>query len=110
LKSRLVLTGNTAGHFYKSYESLREFVRWYEWGGESITQIVTRPGRIGADQSPLLKILEDPIHKKHVHMSKDERQRIYIWLDANVPFYGTYEPEQQLAQKNGQVVLPPSIQ
>ncbi len=110
LKSQLVLTGEPVGHFSKSYESLRKYVRWYEWGGKSITQIVTRPGYIGADQSVLLKILKDPIHKKHVQMSKDELQRIYIWLDANAPFYGTYESEQQLAQKNGQAVSPPSIQ
>jgi hypothetical protein len=110
LKSKLVLTGEPAGTFSKSYESLRKYVRWYEWGGESITQIVTRPGQIGADQSPLLKALKDPIHTKHVHLSKEERQRIYIWLDGNVPFYGTYEQQQQLAQKSGQAVPPPSLQ
>jgi mono/diheme cytochrome c family protein len=110
LKSRLVLTGEPAGTFSTSYESLRKYVRWYEWGGKSITPIVTRPGRIGADESLLLKVLKDPIHAKHVHMSKEERQRIYIWLDGNVPFYGTYEQQQQLAQKNGQAVPPPSLQ
>jgi hypothetical protein len=109
-KSQLVLTGEPSGTFSKSYDSLRKYVRWYEWGGESITPIVTMPGRIGADESPLLKVLKDPIHTKHVHMPKEERQRIYIWLDANVPFYGTYEQQQQLAQKNGQAVSPPSLQ
>jgi hypothetical protein len=104
------LTSEPAGTFSTSYESLRKYVRWYEWGGESITPIVTRPGRIGADESPLLKVLKDPIHTKHVHLSKEERRRIYIWLDANVPFYGTYEQQQQLAQKNGQAVSPPSLQ
>jgi hypothetical protein len=110
LKSKLVLTSELAESFSTSYESLRKYVRWYEWGGESITPIVTRPGRIGADESPLLKVLKDPIHTKHVHFSKEESQRIYIWLDANVPFYGTYEQQQQLAQKNGQAVPPPSLQ
>jgi hypothetical protein len=110
LKSRLVLTSEPAGPFSKSYESLRKYIRWYEWGGESITQIVTRPGHIGADESPLLKVLKDSIHSRHVHLSKEDSRRIYIWLDANVPFYGTYEPEQQLAQRNGQAVSPPSIQ
>jgi hypothetical protein len=110
LKSKLVLTGESAGIFSKSYEELRKYVRWYEWGGESITQIVTRPGQIGADQSLLLKVLNDPMHTKHVRMSKEERQRIYIWLDGNVPFYGTYEQQQQLAQRSGQAVPPPSLQ
>jgi hypothetical protein len=109
-KSQLVLTGESDGTFSKSYKNLKKYVRWYEWGGNSITQIVTRPGLIGADQSPLPKILKDRIHTKHVHMSNEECQRIYIWLDANAPFYGTYEKQQQFAQKNGQAVIPPSIQ
>ncbi len=110
LKSQLVLTNEPEGTFSKSYESLKQFVRWYEWGGSTITEVVTRPGRIGADHSPLLKVLNDPLHTKHVHLSKEARRRLYIWLDANVPFYGTYGPAQQLAQKNGQAVLPPLLQ
>ena len=109
-KSQLVLTGEPSETFSTSYESLRKYVRWYEWGGESITPIITRPGRVGADESPLLKVLKDPIHTKHVHFSKEERRRMCIWLDANVPFFGTYEQQQQLAQKNGQAVPPPSLQ
>ena len=110
LKSRLVLTNEPAGTFSKSYESLKQYVRWYEWGGSTITEIVTRPGRIGADQSPLLKVLKDPIHTQHVHLPKEARRRLYIWLDANVPFYGTYEQAQQLAKKDGQAVPPPLLQ
>ena len=110
LKSPLVLTGEPAGNFSKSYESLKPYVRWYEWGGSSITQIVTRPGRIGADESPLLKVLEDSTHAKHINLTEKERDRLYIWLDGNVPFYGTYDEKQQLAQKNGQAIPLPQIQ
>jgi hypothetical protein len=110
LKSPLVLTGEPAGSFSKSYESFKEHVRWYEWGGSTITEIVTRPGHIGADESPLLKVLEDPVHKEHIHLSEQDKHRLYIWLDGNAPFYGTYEKDAQFAQKNGQVVAPPLIQ
>ena len=110
LKSPLVLTGEPTDTFSKSYESLKPYIRWYEWGGSSITQIVTRPGRIGADESPLLKVLEDSTHAKHVNLTKEERNRLYIWLDGNVPFYGTYDKQQQLAQKNGQAIPLPQIQ
>ncbi len=43
----------------------------------------------GAFVSPIRKILEG----KHydVSLSREERQRIYVWIDANVPYYGTYE-------------------
>ncbi|MDH4238122.1 MAG: hypothetical protein OEW48_01030 [Phycisphaerae bacterium] len=109
-KSQLALTGEPTGSFSKSYESLKPYIRWYEWGGSSITQIVTRPGRIGTDESPLLKVLEDSTHAKNVNLMEEEQDRLYIWLDGNVPFYGTYDEKQQLAQKNGQAIPLPQIQ
>ena len=36
--------------------------------------------------------------------------RLCLWLDANVPFYGTYEKEAQLAQQAGRAVPPPEVQ
>jgi hypothetical protein len=109
-KSKLVLTGESPGHFSRSYESLRPYVRWYEWGGSSITSIVTRPGRIGADESRLTQILDDNTHAESVKLSDEERRRLDIWLDGNVPFYGTYGEEEQLAQKMGKAVPPPALQ
>jgi len=110
LKSRLVLTGESTETFSRSYESMKRYVRWYEWGGNTISEIVTSPGHIGADVSPLLKVLEDPLHSKHIQLPEEDSRRLYIWLDGNAPFYGTYEKEQQLAQKNGQAVPLPLIQ
>jgi hypothetical protein len=110
LKGKLALTSERVGTFSRSYESLKAYVRWYEWGGNTVTEIITRPGRIGADESPLLKILQDDTHTKHVHLTKEDRERLNIWLDGNAPFYGTYEPEQQIAQANGEAVPPPRIQ
>jgi hypothetical protein len=109
-KSRIVLSSEATGTFNKSYESLRPYVKWYEWGGASITQEVTKPGRIGADESRLMKVLADATHKEHVNLTIEERCRLYIWLDGNVPFYGTYGREQQLAQKGGKAVTPPVLQ
>ena len=94
-KGRSVLTGEPAGSFSRSYNSLRPYVRWYEWGGRSISPIVTRPGRIGADASPLTKILADATHAGRMKLTDLERRRLYIWLDANVPFYGSYETAAQ---------------
>ena len=110
LKSRLLLTGEPAGTFSQSYESLKPYVRWYEWGGSTITEIVTRPGRIGADESPLLKVLQDRLHAEHVDLPPEDFQRLCIWLDGNASFYGVYDQEQQLAQQNGQAVPPPLVQ
>jgi len=109
-KSPIALTSEPAGSFTRSYESLKPFVKWYEWGGASIEPIVTRPGRIGADVSSLTEIIADPLHRAHVRLSQAELQRLYIWLDGNVPFYGLYDKQEQLAQKSGRMVEPPVLQ
>ncbi len=63
-KGKPALTGKPQGEFSLSYENLKPFVRWYEWGGKSIAQAVTVPGHGGGDESPLLGILEDANHKE----------------------------------------------
>jgi len=109
-KSALVLTGDPAGHFTRSYENLKPFLRWHENGGQSISQIVTRPGRLGADESPLAGILDDATHAAALKLPAEDRQRLYIWLDGNVPFYGTYAEDQQRAQLSGKAAPPPRLQ
>jgi len=84
------LTGKPAGEFTASYENLKSHVRWYEWGGASIHQIVTRPGNLPADRSPLGGILDDENHAGQVRLSESERRRIYLWLDGNASFFGSY--------------------
>lgn len=109
-RSKLLLTGQARGEFTKSYESLRPFVRWYEWGGKSIGQAVTFPRHGGADESPLLKILEDPNHQGQVHLPPADREQIVIWLDGNAPFYGAYTAAERLAQLRGEAVPCPRVQ
>ena len=109
-KSKLALTGETAKNFSRAYQSLKPYVRWYEWGGASISQIATHPGRIGADESPVTRVLEDATHRPEVQWTDAERRRLYLWLDANVPFYGTYARQEQVVQRQGQPVPPPSFQ
>ena len=108
-KSDLVLTGEPAGKFTRSYESLRPFVRLYEWGGGSIYQTVTVPGRMGADESPLTAVLTDETHRP-IKLSESDRRGLYLWLDANATFYGTYSEKEQLAQQQGQLVPVPKLQ
>jgi hypothetical protein len=109
-RSKLALTSEPAQNFSRAYQNLKPFVRWYEWGGASISQIATHPGRIGADESPLTRVLEDPTHAPALQWTEAERRRIYLWLDANAPFYGSYSREEQLAQREGRSVPPPPFQ
>lgn len=109
-RSKLMLTGEPAKNFSRSYQSLKPYLRWYEWGGDSISQIATHPGHIGADESPLTKILDDANHATKVNLSEADRRRLYLWLDANVPFYGTYSHDEQIAQKRGESIPPARFQ
>ena len=108
--SALILTGDPAPPFTRSYQNLRPFLRWFEWGGASIAEASTPPGRIGADASPLTGILEDPTHRTEAALPDGDRRCLYLWLDANAPFYGTYSKDEQLAQFEGRAVPPPKVQ
>lgn len=108
--STLALTDEVVGPFTRSYENLRPFVRWYEWGSQSIRETVTRPGHCGADESPLPHVLDDADHREHVTMSDEDLRRLYLWLDANAPFYGAYREDALRAQLAGDAVPPPALQ
>jgi len=109
-KSPLALTGQVQDGFTRSYQNLKPFVRWNEWGGASLNHTVTRPGRSGADQSPLTQVLGDVTHASQMDLPAADRRRLYLWLDANAPFYGTYTGPERLAQLQGQAVPPPQVQ
>ena len=93
-KSPLVLTGAAEGTFSRSYNALKPFVRWHEWGEASLSGAVTQPGRLGADSSRLTQILSDATHAAKSPLPAEDRLRIMVWLDGNVPFRGEYEQVQ----------------
>jgi hypothetical protein len=65
---------------------------------------------LGADASPLSAILVGQKHRKHVDLPERDLRLIYLWLDAHVPFYGTYEEDALAAQQRGLAVSPPALQ
>jgi len=102
-KSTLVLTGEPDGRFSKSYNSLKPYLRWP-------SHTITRPGKLGADISPLTAILTGPTHRKYAELPDEQSRSLYIWLDSNVPFFGTYEEKDLQAQRLGLAVAPPPLQ
>lgn len=109
-RSPLRLTGEPDGAFSRAYTSLKPYLRWYEWGDASISQIATHPGRIGADESPLTRILADTRHRPALNLPDEDRRRLYLWLDANVPFYGAYAADARRSQHAGRAIEPPPFQ
>lgn len=104
------LTGAISGHYTESYNGLHAFVRYYEWGGNNIRYMSTLPGMCGADMSPLSAILDDKNHGEKISLSDEDRRMIYLWLDANAPFYGVYDAAIQKKQQTGEKVDLPEIQ
>jgi hypothetical protein len=49
-------------------------------------------------------------HGKYVKLPDDDLRALYLWLDAKVPFYGTYDEEALEAQRFARAVAPPSLQ
>lgn len=109
-KHRPDLTAGPSEQFTLSYENLRPYAQWYEWGKAGIGGFVTRPGHMPADRSPLTKILDDTHHGSQVKLKENDRRRLYLWLDGNASFYGVYSRGEQLAQKKGKTVTPPTLQ
>ena len=103
------LTGEIQPPYTKSYAQLVPYLKWYEWGGNTYREIVTIPGECGADISPLSSIINDETHAK-IGLSDDDRRKLYLWMDINVPFYGVYEPGEQAKQLNGKKVEEPKLQ
>lgn len=109
-KSKVALTGEPAGRFTRSYQSLEQYVRYYSWLGKGVNDIVTRPGTLGADSSALTRTLDDADHATEVKLSDADRRAIYLWLDANALFYGTYDYKEQQAQREGKSIPLPTLQ
>jgi hypothetical protein len=106
-KSPIVLTGDPAPEspFSRSYVSLEPYLSWPSYDAPA-----SRPGQAGADLSPLANLLVGEKHGKYVKLPDDDLRALYLWLDAKVPFYGTYDEEALEAQRFARAVAPPSLQ
>ena len=98
------------GVFSNAYNNLTEYTRWYQWGGDTIAPIASRPGEGGADMSRLTEILDDADHGGKIGLSDEDRRALYLWMDANVPFYGTAESGTRTAELEGRPVAMPPVQ
>ena len=87
--SDLDLSGDKTRYFNMAYDSLmdRKMVdsRWLLRTPATNWKPLTTGSRV----SKLIKYIDQP-HGKVV-VDDESRRRIYIWIDANVPYYGTYD-------------------
>ncbi|MGI5831707.1 MAG: hypothetical protein ACOX6D_04140 [Thermoguttaceae bacterium] len=98
------------GDFSNAYNNLIDHTRWYHWGRGTIATIASRPGEGGADMSELTEILDNADHGEKIGLSDEERRAFYLWMDANVPFYGTAESATRAMELRGEPVPMPPVQ
>jgi hypothetical protein len=101
------LTGDFANDrdpYSVSYRALakKDWVHWFDSvnGGEWIP--LTTPGQFGARASRLTALLRGG--HEGVKLPPEDLQRVSLWIDLNVPFYGVYEPQQVALQRQGTTV------
>lgn len=104
------LSGHIEKQFTISYNRLKPYLKWYEWGKHSIRAISTLPGQCGADLSPLTALINDQNHKGKISLSEKDRRTLYLWMDANADFYGVYDPIEQKKQQRSESVSVPDLQ
>jgi hypothetical protein len=103
---RPVLTGDPENVFSKSYNALVNRVAFSAWGNpHNNFEPLTEPGRFGAINSPLAKMLEAG-HKK-VQLTPEAWASLYTWMDVNALFYGTFDVTEQKKQQAGERIEPP---
>jgi hypothetical protein len=79
------------------YDKLRGMSPYTEWiwtingAGENVLEV--KPMRWGSPASKLADIIRtghpDKKGKKRVNVPPADRKRVYLWIDLNVPYYGT---------------------
>jgi len=95
---RLDLVNVPAGKFSRSYDKLLgSGTICYRAGGKAGIQRVP-PLTHGSRASKLPEMLMKG-HEK-VKLSREEMVRLVTWIDANVPYYGTYRGHRNIEDKD----------
>ena len=109
IEAKIDLSGRPEGGFTRSYLSLcrdKKLVPRFEMRNQIQ---VTRPGgTFGARGSRLMSLLR--AGHEEVELSVAELRRLAAWIDLNATFYGTYSPEAQARQLQGETLPMPEIQ
>ncbi len=101
-KGHLDLTGDRTRFFCMSYDNLveRGWVDFHQpFAGDHDENA---PKNVGALASRLCGRIDTAKHCGR-ELSWEERRRVYAWIDANVPYYGTYD-YRRVRDEGGQLV------
>ena len=106
----VILTGAPAGAFTASYNALAPLVPYSEWKSPPAanSEPMTRPNTFGARASKLMALLQEG--HEDVTLDEKEMERLVTWMDTNALFYGTFDPDDQKRQQQGDRIDGPALE
>ncbi len=123
-EGNLVLTGEPAAGFSRSYVALMQDPEAFwgggtnpesaakywvpRFGGRNQVQVTPPGGMYGALGSRLMKLLRDG--HEDVRLPDDDLRRLALWIDLNAIFYGVNLPDDQARLLRGERVEMPQVQ
>lgn len=110
----MVLTGEPEGHYTHSYNALAPLVPYSAWPRQAgdfrvvNSEPLTQPDHFGARGSRLMDLLLEG--HEGVQLPACDIERLATWMDANVLFYGTFDPTDQARQQHGGLIAGPGLE
>jgi formylglycine-generating enzyme required for sulfatase activity len=81
------------GHYSPAYMALQKYVRRAGLENDWHTPV---PGEYKADTSHLVKLLKKG--HRNVRLTRDEWERLYTWIDFNIPYPSNWQESHRLAK------------
>jgi hypothetical protein len=86
--------GSPSGAAYDKVRGMSPYVEWiWTINGAETNILEIAPRRWGSPASKLAQIIRsghpDQDGKPRVTVGDEERRRVYLWMDLNIPYYGT---------------------
>ena len=86
--------GSPSGAIYDKVRGMSPYVEWlWTINGSETNILEIEPRRWGSPASKLAKIIAsghlDKDGKPRVNVPDEDRRRVFLWMDLNIPYYGT---------------------
>ncbi len=107
------LHGSPSGPDYDSVRGMSPYVEWiWTINGAGHNTLEIAPRRWGSPASKLAEIVRtghpDPRGNPRVDVPDEDRRRLYLWMDLNIPYYGTSSSNHKAALGSRRM-LPPEL-
>ena len=92
--------GSPSGAEFDKVRGMSPYVEWiWTINGSETNILEITPRRWGSPASKLAEIIRsghpDKDGQPQVHVPDEDRRRVYLWMDLNIPYYGTSSSDHQ---------------